>query len=134
MRKPILAQAVPYVAKKLSRRIYSKSLERLQLRIQRYFAKYQSRKVEFAALQIACGLMVLGLIKILRPEDCPLTVGSKRGVKRVQDERGEKVSVKQFVEETGREAYSIQTSLCAFDKYRRYYDYGIPTTKVRIAH
>ena len=96
----------------------------------RYFSDHQKRQVKFCSLQIACDLMSLGLVHVRDTSDCPTTIGSDRGLKRVR-EYDPQATVKSLAEQTGREAHEIQTSLCEYDKYCRWTLEGIPDVKRR---
>ena len=119
LKKTTLASAVPEVAKRFVRKPQCKSLRRLHRRVMRYFRPCSTRRLEFHALQVACDLHVYGLVDVEDASDCPLATGSRRGLKWVrQSQPG--TTVKSLARELGKPAHSIQTSLCEYDKYRRW--------------
>ena len=78
------------------------------------------RRPAFASLQIAFDLHSYGMARVADVSDCPLAVGSRRGlghVRRWEDRRACVVSLAACM---GREAPSAQTALCAYDKYVRW--------------
>ena len=119
MRREVLANAVPKVAKRLFNKSRCKSLVRLHARLMRYFSPFSARRVEFHSLQIACDLHCLSLMDVKDASDCPLATGSRRGLKWVRFQIPE-ASVASLAQRYGRPAHSIQTSLCEYDKYRRW--------------
>ena len=131
MRKELLALALPFVAFKLAQRKESWSLYSLQQRIIRYFKQFQWRALHFHSLQIAMDLMVYDVLPIKNKDDCPVTIGSRRGLARVRKTEGKEKTLKRLAVETGREPHEVQTSLCEYDKYCRYHEEGIPAGKRR---
>ena len=119
MRKEVLADAVPKVAKRLYKKPRCKSLLRLHARIMRYFNPFSLRKLEFHAVQIACDLHCLALMDVKDASDCPLAKGSRRGLVWVRRQIPG-ATVASLAQTFGRPAHSIQTSLCEYDKYRRW--------------
>ena len=119
MRKEVLANAVPKVAKRLWKKPRCKSLMHLHARIMRYFSPFSLRKLEFHSVQIACDLHCLSLMDVKDASDCPLATGSRRGLKWVRSQIPG-ATVASLAKMFGRPAHSIQTSLCEYDKYRRW--------------
>ena len=117
--KSVLAAGTLYVSHRLALRRSARTLQSLQERVNTTFKSFHKRNVRFHSLQIACDLMSLGLVRVEDMSDCPLTVGSKRGLKWVR-QYDRSATVKSLAESTGREAHEIQTSLCEYDKYRRW--------------
>ena len=71
------------------------------------------RKLTFHAVQIACDLFTLGIVRLAdNGADCPLGTGSAAGIKLVQRWEAEEATVKSLAEQTRREPREVQTSLC----------------------
>ena len=83
--RDVLSDAIPYVAYMLARERSAPTLKALRQEVTRHFLEYQKRKLDFHALQIACDLMGLGLVEVEDSTDCPTSIGSKRGLKRVHE-------------------------------------------------
>ena len=114
--RDVLSDAIPYVAYMLARERSAPTLKALRQEVTRHFLEYQKRKLDFHALQIACDLMSLGLVEVEDSTDCPTSIGSKRGLKRVH-EYDRSATVRSLAEQTGREAHVIQTPLRKYDEY-----------------
>ena len=126
--KRTLASAVQ-VTPRLTRP--ARSLKRLTRRVKKHLEKHSTRQLHFHPLQIACDLYVYNLVPVQDASDCPLAIGSRRGLRWVQQEQPG-ATVRDLAIALERPAHSIQTGLCAYDKYRRYTRDGIPATKLRI--
>ena len=96
-----------------------RSLVRLHARLMRYFEPFCVRKLEFHSVQIACDLHCLSLMDVKDASDCPLATGSRRGLRWIRREIPD-ATVASLAQTFGRPAHSIQTSLCEYDKYRRW--------------
>jgi hypothetical protein len=127
MKKATMARAVQ-VTRRLTRP--ARSLKRLTKRVKKRLEKHSTRQLHFHPLQIACDLYVYGLVHVRDASDCPLAIGSERGMKWVRQEYPG-VTVRSLAELLERPAHSVQTGLCGYDKYRRYTRDGIPAKKLR---
>ena len=78
------------------------------------------RDLEFHSLQIACDLYSLSLLRIKHVESCPLATGSRRGLAHVRRWEDPRATIESLANQLGRPAHTIQTSLCAYDKYIRW--------------
>jgi len=126
-----LAEMVPRVAKRLSKKSKSASLTRLRDRVMRYFSdETEGRRLEFHSLQIACDLYSLALVRVRDASDCPLSTGSKRGMRHVRRWEDAAATVASLAVRVGRPAHTIQTSLCEYDKYVRWWN-GEPIRRRR---
>ena len=117
-----LSEMVPRIAKRLAKRSESKTLTRLHNRVLRYFGDATGRRLEFHSLQIACDLYSLALVSVRDARDCPLSTGSKRGMRHVRLWEDSEATVASLAVRIGRPAHTIQTSLCEYDKYVRWYN------------
>ena len=82
------------------------------------------RKLNFHAVQIACDLFTLGLVQLDdNGADCPLSTGSNSGMKLVRRWEDQEATVKSLAQKTGRQPHEIQTSLCEFSKYTRWFNF-----------
>ena len=123
--KETLATVAPRIAKRVAKRTTARSLGSLTQRLTRYFQKETAklgkpRKLAFHTLQIACDLYSLALIRVKRPSDCPLAIGSQRGLKHVRRWEDKGATIASLAVNLGRPAHTVQTSLCAYDKYVRW--------------
>ena len=74
-------------------------------------------------MQIACDLFTLGIVKLADDgADCPLATGSSAGIKHVQRWEDPDATVKTLAEQTGRESHEVQTSLCEYNKYVKWWN------------
>ena len=81
------------------------------------------RKLNFHAVQIACDLFTLGLVKLAdNGVSCPLATGSKAGITHVRRWENSEATVESLAEETGREPHEVQTSLCEYNKYVKWWN------------
>ena len=82
-----------------------------------------ARTPNFHAVQIACDLFVLGLIKLRDGgADCPLATGSTAGLRHVRRLEDSEATIKSLAQKTGRKAHEVQTSLCEYNKYVKWYN------------
>ena len=89
------------------------------------------RKLSFHSVQIACDLFTLRLAKLAdNGADCPLATGSSAGIKHVQRWEDPDATVKTLAEQTGREPHEVQTSLCEYNKYVKWWN-GAESHKAR---
>ena len=81
------------------------------------------RKLNFHTVQIACDLFALRLVKLAdNGADCPLATGSSSGIKHVQRWEDPDATAKTLAERTGREPHEVQTSLCEYNKYVKWWN------------
>ena len=81
------------------------------------------RQSNFHSVQIACDLYTLGLVKLDdNGADCPLAIGSSAGIKHVHRWEDKKATIKSLAEQTGREPHEVQTSLCEYNKYVKWWN------------
>ena len=121
MSKAKVSEAVPRVAKLLTKRTHATSLSSLAFRINRYL-KRGSRTVrnrEFHSLQIACDLHSMSLMTVKDTTDCPLALGSRRGLRHVKRWEDASATIASLSRAIGRPTHSIQTALCNYDKFVR---------------
>ena len=80
------------------------------------------RKSTFHAVQIACDLFTLGLAKLADDgADCPLATGSAAGIKHVRRWEDSGATVRSLAAATGRAPHEVQTSLCEYNKYVKWW-------------
>ncbi len=83
------------------------------------------RKLDFHPMQIACDLFTLGLVKLDDNGcDCPSATGSRAGLKHVMrwENNLAATTIKSLAEATGREPHEVQTSLCEYNKYVKWWN------------
>ena len=81
------------------------------------------RKLRFHAVQIACDLFALGLVKLHdKGRVCPFCTGSRAGIERVRRWENPAATVQTLAVQTGRQAHEIQTSLCEYNKYVKWWN------------
>ena len=81
------------------------------------------RKLNFHTVQIACDLFTLGHVKLDdNGADCPLAIGSHAGIMHVRRWEDAEATVQSLVGETGRLSHEVQTSLCEYNKYVKWWN------------
>ena len=81
------------------------------------------RELDFHSVQIACDLFTLGVVKLAdNGADCPLATGSEDGITHVQRWEDPRATVKSLSEQSGREPHEVQTSLCEYNKYTKWWN------------
>ena len=81
------------------------------------------RELDFHSVQIACDLFTLGVVKLAdNGADCPLATGSEDGITHVRRWQDPRATVKSLSEQSGREPHEVQTSLCEYNKYTKWWN------------
>ncbi len=81
------------------------------------------RKLDFHPVQIACDLFTLGLLELDDNGcDCPSAKGSRAGLAHVRRWEDKQATIKSLAEKIGREPHEVQTSLCEYNKYVKWWN------------